>query len=425
MRAFVALWDELARDRYGVADPKLRQFRYGVQVNSLGLTANQPENNAWRILIEALGVTLSRDARCRALQLPAWNEALSLPGPWDQQWSLRLQQILAHETDLLEYDDLFTGSPVIAAKVSALCSDAGAELARIGELGGIEQAIETGYCKRALVRAMADRVGRIERGEQVVVGVNRWTEGLPSPLDSGVPATPVAPEHADAIAAVERTRATRDPARAREAVAALVAAARDGRPLMELSIEAALARVTTGEWAGALRGVFGDYRAATGLEGGVPVSRADTGTEAWDRVRTRVAALPRRPKLLVAKPGLDGHSNGAEAVALAARDAGFEVIYGGIRLAPAAIAQTAISEAVDIIGLSILSGSHLALIGELVGELVARGARSGDPAIVVGGTIPDRDHDAIAALGVARIFGPQDYRLIDIVEALVDLLPSS
>lgn len=418
MRAFAALWDELCRERYGVTDPKLRQFRYGVQVNSLGLTEQQPENNAWRILIEALGVTLSKDARCRALQLPTWNEALSLPRPWDQQWSLRLQQILAYETDLLEYGDLFAGSPVVAAKVEALCAAARDELARIAEQGGIQTAIESGYCKRELVRSMAARMARIERGEQVVVGVNKWTDGLPSPLvggdDGGV--FRVDPDAAErALASVERTRRTRDGAAARAALAELEAAARAGRPVMEASIACALARVTTGEWAGALRGVWGEYRAQTGV-GGAQLGGTGSG---WDEVRARVAALPRRPKLLVGKPGLDGHSNGAEVIAVAARDAGFEVVYAGIRLEPAAIAQAAVQEDVDVIGLSVLSGSHLELTAAVLEELAARGA--GDLPVVVGGVVPARDHDELRRLGVRRVFTPSDYKLVEIVGALVDL----
>ncbi|TMQ04598.1 MAG: protein meaA [Deltaproteobacteria bacterium] len=418
MRAFAQLWDELCRERYGVEDARLRQFRYGVQVNSLGLTEQQPENNAWRILIEALGVTLSRDARCRAMQLPTWNEALSLPRPWDQQWSLRLQQILAYETDLLEYGDLFAGSPVVAAKVAELCGAARAELAEIAARGGIQGAVESGYCKQALVQAMAARMARIERGEQVVVGVNRWAEGLASPLvagdDGGVfRADPAAAEQA--LAALAATRARRDPARAAAAVAALEAAARAGQPVMAASIECALARVTTGEWTAALRGVWGEYRAQTGV-GGAVLGAPGTG---WDALRARVAALPRRPKLLVGKPGLDGHSNGAEVIAVAARDAGFEVVYAGIRLEPAAIAQTAVQEDVDLIGLSVLSGSHVELTASVIAELAARGA--GDIPVVVGGVVPARDHAELVRIGVRRVFTPSDYRLTEIVAALVDL----
>ncbi|MDB4960210.1 MAG: protein meaA [Myxococcales bacterium] len=421
MRAFTELWDELCRERYGVTDPKLRQFRYGVQVNSLGLTEQQPENNAWRILIEALGVTLSKDARCRALQLPTWNEALSLPRPWDQQWSLRLQQILAFETDLLEYGDLFAGSPVVAAKVDELCKAAKAELAEIASAGGIQGAIENGYCKKELVRSMAARMARIERGEQTVVGVNKWTEGLPSPLvggdDGGVfRADPGAAD--EARASLERTRATRDPAKVKAALDVLEALARAGQPIMEASITCALARVTTGEWAGTLRGVWGEYRAATGVSGAT-IGAGGGGVEGWDALRARVAALPRRPKLLVGKPGLDGHSNGAEVIAVAARDAGFEVIYAGIRLEPAAIAATAVQEDVDVIGLSVLSGSHVELTAALMAELAARGAK--DLPVVVGGVVPVSDHAELARLGVRRVFTPSDYKLVDIVGALVDL----
>ncbi len=418
MRAFGALWDEICRDRYGVTDPELRQFRYGVQVNSLGLTEQQPENNAWRILIETLGVTLSKDARCRALQLPTWNEALSLPRPWDQQWSLRLQQILAYETDLLEYGDLFAGSPVVAAKVDALCIEARTELARITAAGGIQGAIESGYCKAELVRSMAKRMARIERGEQVVVGVNKWTDGLPSPLvggdDGGVFRAP--PTTDQAIHSLEHTRANRDAERATAAIDRLIATARAGEPIMEVSIECALARVTTGEWAGALRGVWGEYRAATGIAG---VQVAGSGGD-WDALRARVDALQRRPKLLVGKPGLDGHSNGAEVIAVAARDAGFEVVYAGIRLEPAAIARTAVQEDVDVIGLSVLSGSHLELSKAVIDELRVLGA--GDVPVILGGTIPAADHDELRRIGVARVFTPADYKLVEIIGAIADLV---
>jgi (2R)-ethylmalonyl-CoA mutase len=426
MRAFAALWDELGRERYGVTDPKLRQLRYGVQVNSLGLTEQQPENNAWRILIEALGVTLSKDARCRALQLPTWNEALSLPRPWDQQWSLRLQQILAYETDLLEYGDLFAGNPVVAGKVDELCRATRVELARIDGMGGIRGAIENGYCKRELVRSMAARMAKIERGDQVVVGVNRWTEALPSPLvggdDGGVfRADPAAAEAA--LAAVAETRRRRDPARAADALATLEAAARAGQPVMEASIACALARVTTGEWAGALRKVWGEYRAQTGVD----AARIAGDGEGWAAIRAkvdaRVAASGRRPRLLVGKPGLDGHSNGAEVIAVAARDAGFEVIYAGIRLAPAAIAQAAVEEAVDVVGLSVLSGSHLELAGAVLAELAARGGA--DIPVVVGGTVPAHDLDELRRLGVRRVFTPRDYRLVDIVGELLALATGS
>jgi (2R)-ethylmalonyl-CoA mutase len=418
MRAFGALWDEICRERYGVTEAKHRQFRYGVQVNSLGLTEQQPENNAWRILIEALGVTLSKDARCRALQLPTWNEALSLPRPWDQQWSLRLQQILAYETDLLEYGDLFTGNPVIEAKVGELSAAAREELARIDGMGGIRGAIESGYCKRELVRAMAARMQRIERGEQTVVGVNRWTEALRSPLvggdDGGVfRADPAAAEAA--LASLAQTRARRDASRAKAALAQLEACAKAGDAIVEASIECALARVTTGEWAGTLRGVWGEYRAQTGI-GGAQIATGDS----WTELRAKVAARPRKPRLLVGKPGLDGHSNGAEVIAVAARDAGFEVIYAGIRLEPAAIAATAVQEDVDVIGLSILSGSHIELARAVLEELRARGA--GAVPVALGGTIPAADHAELQRLGIRRVFTPSDFRLVDVIRELLELV---
>ena len=425
MRAFAQLWDELTRERYGVTDPKLRQLRYGVQVNSLGLTEPQPENNAWRILIEALGVVLSRDARCRALQLPTWNEALSLPRPWDQQWSLRLQQILAYETDLLEYDDLFTGNPVIARKVGELAAAARAELAQIDAMGGIRGAIETGYCKRELVRSMAARMARIESGAQTVVGVNKWTEGLPSPLvggdDGGVFRGD--PGAADAaLASLAETRARRNPARVRAVLAELEAAARAGAPIMEASIACALARVTTGEWAGTLRGVWGEYRAQTGVQGarGTILGDGDDWAALRARVDAYVATSGRRPRLLVGKPGLDGHSNGAEVIAVAARDAGFEVIYAGIRLEPAAIAAVAVQEAVDVIGLSVLSGSHVELAAAVMSELRARGGS--DVAVVLGGTVPAHDHAALHELGIQRVFTPSDFKLVNVVGELLDLV---
>ena len=421
MRAFGALWDEICRERYGVTDPKLRKFRYGVQVNSLGLTEQQPENNAWRILIEALGVTLSKDARCRALQLPTWNEALSLPRPWDQQWSLRLQQILAYETDLLEYGDLFTGNPVVEKKVGDLCAAAKHELSEIDGMGGIRGAIESGYCKRELVRSMAMRMARIEKGEQTVVGVNKWTEGLPSPLvagdDGGV--FKVDPAAVDAaFASLEQTRKRRDAGKANAALAELEAAARAGKPLMELSIQCALARVTTGEWAGTLRKVWGEYRAQTGVQG-ARIADGDGWNTLRQRVEQHVAKTGRRPRLLVGKPGLDGHSNGAEVIAVAAKDAGFEVIYAGIRLEPAAIAQAAVQEDVDVVGLSVLSGSHVELAKLVLEELRARGGN--DVAVVLGGTVPASDHASLRDLGVRRIFTPSDYRLVDVVGALLDL----
>ncbi len=426
MRALARLWERLGRERYGVTDPKLRQLRYGVQVNSLGLTEQQPENNAWRIMIETLGVTLSKDARCRALQLPTWNEALSLPRPWDQQWSLRLQQILAYETDLLEYGDLFDGNPVVAAKVDALCDAAEHELAAIDKQGGIRGAIESGYCKQELVAAMAARMARIERGEQTVVGVNKYTEGLPSPLvtgdDGGVfAADPAAAEHA--LASLAATRRSRDANRADAALAELVAKARAGEPIMEASIACALARVTTGEWGTALRGVWGEYRAATGVGGAKISGTSDAWAALRARVEAHVAKTGRRPRLLVGKPGLDGHSNGAEMIAVAARDAGFEVIYAGIRLEPAAIAAVAIQESVDLVGLSILSGSHVELAASVMRELRARGG--GGVGVVLGGIVPAADHAALRELGIRRVFTPSDFELVRVVGEMLDLVIQS
>ncbi|HPH68156.1 MAG TPA: methylmalonyl-CoA mutase family protein, partial [Kofleriaceae bacterium] len=399
LRAFADLWDELCRERYGITDAKLRQFRYGVQVNSLGLTEPQPENNAWRILLSALGVTLSKNARCRALQLPAWNEALSLPRPWDQQWALRLQQILAHETDLLEYGDLFDGNPVIAAKTAELVAGVRAELSKIAGQGGVVAAVESGYIKRELVRSMAQRMQRIERGEQIVVGVNRWTDGLPSPLlggeDGGQFVAPVGVV-AEAQAALAQTRRDRDSARVAAALAELTHAAQTGASVMPPSIACAHARVTTGEWAAALRSVYGEYRAATGIDGAMATGRGAAGSaEAalWPELAARVAELTKqtghRPRILVGKPGLDGHSNGAEMIAVAAKDAGFEVVFAGIRSDAAALAVTAVQEAVDIVGLSVLSGSHLALAHTVMQEMAARGA--GAIPVVVGGIVPPAD----------------------------------
>ncbi|MEZ4363179.1 MAG: methylmalonyl-CoA mutase family protein [Kofleriaceae bacterium] len=422
LRAFGELWDELTRDRYGVADPKLRRFRYGVQVNSLGLTAQEPENNAWRIFAEALGVTLSASARCRALQLPAWNEALSLPRPWDQQWALRLQQVLAYETDLLEYPDLFDGNPVIAGKTRALKDEVRAELARIEALGGIRAVIESGYCKRALVASMAARLARIARGEQVVVGVNRYRDGLPSPLLEGADQGRFEPSSSpdEALEALARTRATRDPARVRAALDALMAAARAGAGVMEPSIACAHARVTTGEWADALRSVYGEYRAATGVEGAVSGAPDIGGGGARARVEDLTRRTGHRPKLLVGKPGLDGHSNGAEMIAVGARDAGFEVVYSGIRSEPRALAAAAVQEAVDVIGLSVLSGSHRELAAAVLAALRELGG--GDIPVVMGGTIPPPHVDALLAEGVARVFTAADATLSEVIHALVDVV---
>ena len=437
MRAFTELWDEICEARYGVDDPKLRRFRYGVQVNSLGLTEQQPENNVYRILLEALAVTLSKSARARAVQLPAWNEALGLPRPWDQQWSLRLQQILAYETDLLEYGDIFEGSAEIAGKVAELKREATAEMARIEAMGGAVAAVESGYMKQRLVASNAARVAAIEVGEQVVVGVNRWTESAPSPLtegagdgsgegggDGGFLAVDPAAEQAQ-IASLKEWRAARDEAAAQTAIADLERAVRDGGNVMELSIACAHAGVTTGEWGAALRGIFGLYRAPTGV-GAAPAVRpvSDDGIAALEAVRGRVEALSgrlgRRLKMLVGKPGLDGHSNGAEQIAVKARDCGVEVVYEGIRLTPAQIATAALQEDVHIVGLSILSGSHAALVGDIVAQLAELGL--GDVPVVVGGIIPPADAAALKAAGVAAVYTPKDFDLTAIMGEIVGIV---
>lgn len=423
MRAFSELWEEYTRERFGVENEKYRRFRYGVQVNSLGLTEAQPENNAWRILIEALGVTLSRSARARAIQLPAWNEALSLPRPWDQQWALRLQQILAYETDLLEYPDLFDGSPVIESKVEALKDEARSEIETILGMGGVIPAIESGYMKTALVRSMSERMTAINTGEQVVVGLNRWTEGIPSPLlsgdDGGIFSIDEAAAH-ETLDNLDRTRKERDDARAAAALDALKEAARTGTNMMEPSIECALARVTTGEWAGALREVFGEYRPHTGVEG----QKLGLGGDRVDQLRTRVDELAERlghrPRIVVGKPGLDGHSNGAEVIAVSARHVGFDVIYSGIRLSPEEIVQSAVEEGADLIGASVLSGSHMELARQIVEGLEANEAS--DVQVVFGGIIPPTDFDKLTDIGVKRVFTPSDYELIDIMEAIVDVI---
>jgi (2R)-ethylmalonyl-CoA mutase len=424
MRAFSSLWDEITRDRYGVQNPKYRLFRYGVQVNSLGLTEEQPENNAWRILIEALGVTLSRNARCRALQLPTWNEALSLPRPWDQQWSLRLQQILAYETDLLEYPDLFEGSPVVASKVAALMDDARAELARIDAAGGAPGAVDSGYMKTALVRSQAARLARINDGEQIVVGRNRWTDGLPSPLLAGDDGGVFRVDPAEAAETLEMLRATksrRSESTVRDALRALKDAAEGGKNLLPPSIACAKARVTTGEWADALRAVFGEYRAATGVEGAHLGLRGERVDAVRRRVEAWATAQRVRPRILVGKAGLDGHSNGAEMIAVAARDAGFEVIYGGIRLTPEEIVRTAVDEDTAVIGLSILSGSHVEIARQVLEQLARHGVRDTMP-VVVGGIIPDHDVAALQALGVKAVFTPKDYDLVDVMDRVLDVI---
>ncbi len=424
MRAFGDLWDSYTADRFGVKEEKYRRFRYGVQVNSLGLTEAQPENNAWRIILESLGVTLSRNARCRALQLPAWNEAMSLPRPWDQQWSLRLQQILAYETDLLEYPDLFDGSPVVQAKVQELMDEATAEIETILGMGGVIPAIESGYMKTALVRSMSERMSAINSGDQIVVGLNKWTEGLPSPLTAGDDGGIFKVDEKAAeeiIAHLEQVRATRDSARAEAAIEALKAAARDGSSLMEPSIECALARVTTGEWAGALREVFGEYRPATGIEGQTLGLTGDRVEVLRERINALAEKQGHRPRIVVGKPGLDGHSNGAEVIAVSARHVGFDVIYSGIRLSPDEIVQSAVEEGADLIGASVLSGSHIDLAKQILEGLREQDADE-DIAVVVGGIIPPADARELESMGIRKVFTPADYDLMDVMESMVDVL---
>ncbi|MEJ1994603.1 MAG: protein meaA [Limibacillus sp.] len=424
MRAFVDLWDEICRERYGVEEEKYRRFRYGVQVNSLGLTEQQPENNVYRILIETLAVTLSKKARARAVQLPAWNEALGLPRPWDQQWSLRLQQILAYETDLLEYGDLFDGSPVIDAKVEELKEAAREELARIDEMGGAIAAVENAYMKERLVESNARRLAAIESGRQTVVGVNAYTSAEPSPLSAGEGSIlTVDPEvEAAQVESLKAWRAGRDGAAAEAALAELSRTAREGGNIMEASIACAHAGVTTGEWGDALRKVFGEYRAPTGV--GRAVGRSGAAAQAIDEVREEVAALStrlgRRLKMLVGKPGLDGHSNGAEQIAVRARDCGFEVVYEGIRLTPAQIANAALEEGVHVVGLSILSGSHLPLVKEVLRLLAEQGLS--DLPVVVGGIIPPEDAAELKAAGVAAVYTPKDFDLTGIMAAIVEIV---
>ncbi len=421
MRAFVDLWDRILQERYGVEEEKFRRFRYGVQVNSLGLTEQQPENNVYRILLEMLAVVLSKRARARAVQLPAWNEALGLPRPWDQQWSLRLQQIVAMETDLLEYGDIFDGSHVIDAKVEELKAEALAELRRIEEMGGAIAAVESGYMKRALVEANTARVKAIMSGETTVIGVNAYTESAPSPLTAeGMDAIMVVDERAEAeqIERLRAWRAQRDNGRVKAAIENLRSAAGEGRNIMPASIEAARAGVTTGEWAGCLREVFGEYRAPTGI-GGTP----HPGDELAP-VRARAAALAEklsRPvKILVGKPGLDGHSNGAEQIAVAARDCGMEVVYEGIRLTPQQIVNAALEEGVHVVGLSILSGSHCAMAREVLSGLRRLGLD--DVPVVVGGIIPDEDAAALKRDGIAAVYTPKSYDLAEIMDDILTIV---
>jgi (2R)-ethylmalonyl-CoA mutase len=424
MRAFAELWDEIAAERYGVTDAKQRLFRYGVQVNSLGLTEQQPENNVYRILLEMLAVTLSKKARARAVQLPAWNEALGLPRPFDQQWSLRMQQILAYESDLLQYGDIFDGSTEIAKKVDELKREAKEELKRIDEMGGAVAAVDSGYMKAQLVESNTRRLEAIERGEETVVGVNRFIESEPSPLVAGEGAILMiaAEVEAEQVARLKEWRAARDAKAVTAALKDLESAAKEGRNVMPASIACAKAGVTTGEWGAVFRDVFGEYRAPTGI-----ARAARRSAEGMDPLREDVERvskkLGRRIKFLVGKPGLDGHSNGAEQIAVRARDAGMEVVYGGIRFTPAEIVKTALEEDVHVIGLSILSGSHVSLVRDVVERMKAAGMD--DVPVVVGGIIPPEDERTLKKAGVAAVYTPKDYEINGIMADIVRIVENA
>ena len=419
MRAFVELWDEICATRYNVEDAKYRRFRYGVQVNSLGLTEQQPENNVYRILLETLAVTLSKNARARAVQLPAWNEALGLPRPWDQQWSLRMQQILAYETDLLEFDDLFDGNPAIDRKVNELKEGARAELAQIDGMGGAVGAIA--YMKSRLVESNAARIGGIERGDTIVVGVNKWQAGEPSPLTAGDDAIMIADPQAEAdqLDRLSKWKSARDDNAVQAALDALRAAAKDGSNVMPPSILCARAGVTTGEWSDVIRSVFGQYRAPTGVS-----SNQSNRTEGLEELREQVdlvsAALGRRLKFLVGKPGLDGHSNGAEQIATRARDCGMDIDYEGIRLTPEEIVSAAQNGDVHVIGLSILSGSHIPLVRDVMARLNTAGITH--IPVIAGGIIPEDDARELRAMGVAKVYTPKDFELNKIMADIVTLV---
>ena len=426
MRAFTELWDEICRDRYGIEEKKYRRFRYGVQVNSLGLTEQQPENNVYRILVEMLAVTLSKNARARAVQLPAWNEALGLPRPWDQQWSLRLQQIVAEETDLLAFGDIFDGAPVITEKVNALKVAARAEIKRIDDMGGTVAAVESAYMKQKLVESNAARLAAIEAGDRVVVGVNKYTQTEPSPLTSGqddiLTIDPAVEQ--EQITALNNWRSTRDESAVQSALTALEEAARSNTNVMPSSIAAAKVGVTTGEWGTVMRSVFGEYRAPTGVGKSVITGESEADLL---KVREEVNAvsdqLGRRIKMLVGKPGLDGHSNGAEQIAVRARDAGLEVVYDGIRLTPAEIVNAALEEGVHVVGLSILSGSHVPLVSDILTRMQKAGL--GDIPVVVGGIIPPQDADQLTSSGVAAVYTPKDYNMTAIMADIVRIVGNS
>ena len=424
LRAFGEMWNEMATQRYGVEDPKLARFRYGVQVNSLGLTESQPENNVQRIVLEMLAVTLSKNARARAIQLPAWNEALGLPRPWDQQWALRMQQVLAMETDLLEYGDLFDGSPVIEKKVQALIDGARSEMQRVAEQGGMVQAIENGHVKRELVKSHTERMRAIESGGLKIVGVNCYQETAESPLtaggDSGIMKVDPRAEQ-EQIGALQAFRESRDASQVETALTGLRESATSGANIMPASIQCAHAGVTTGEWSEVLRDVFGEYRAPTGID----ISSGDhAASDALLAVREQVQRtgeeLGRPLRLLIGKPGLDGHSNGAEQIAVKGRDAGFEIVYEGIRLTPAQIARAAQEEGVHLIGLSVLSGSHLELVEDIHGELERIGA--GDLPLVIGGIIPDDDAERLRGQGVQAVFTPKDHDMNAIMADMVNII---
>ncbi|OUR76107.1 protein meaA [Alphaproteobacteria bacterium 46_93_T64] len=426
MRAFVDLWDEILLERYKVENEKFRRFRYGVQVNSLGLTEQQPENNVYRILLEMLAVTLSKNARARAVQLPAWNEALGLPRPWDQQWSLRLQQIVAFETDLLEYGDIFEGSVEIDRKVEELKTAAREELAHIEKLGGAVAAVESGYLKEQLVRSNTNRVQAVISGALPVIGVNKFTESTPSPLvqegDGGI--MTVDPEaESQQIERLQNWRAARNQVKVEKALKDLKAAATNGDNIMPASIAAAKAGVTTGEWSETLRSIFGEYRAPTGVSSAASNNTGDDNDELRAKVSDAAKIMGRPLKVLVGKPGLDGHSNGAEQIAVAARDSGMEVVYEGIRLTPQQIVKAAQSENVHVVGLSILSGSHISLATDVVEKLKAAGL-SHIP-VVVGGIIPPEDAEALKAKGVSAVYTPKDFHMNDIMSDMIDIIVES
>jgi (2R)-ethylmalonyl-CoA mutase len=419
------LWDEIALERYGVQDPELRRFRYGVQVNSLGLTESQPENNVIRIVLETLGVTLSKKARCRALQLPAWNEALGLPRPWDQQWSLRIQQILAFESDLLEYEDLFDGSPLVAEKTRELKEAARGELDAVLEMGGTVAAIENAYMKQRLVESQTARARAIENGELTVVGVNAYTTTEPSPLTNGDRSTLKIDESAEReqIERLVAFRSKQNRADVEAATQNLEDVLRNGGNVMPASIRAAHAGVTTGEWSDVLRGLYGEFRAPTGVVATERSGGSQATANTRDRVHRLADALGRPLKILIGKPGLDGHSNGAEQIAVKARDVGMEVVYDGIRLAPDEIAASARDEGVHLVGLSILSGSHCVLVVDVLDKL--RDLGLGDLPVVIGGIIPDEDAAKLREAGVRRVYSPKDFDLTRIMSDIVDVVEES